>query len=515
MKRQIFKQIQTSVVLLLFVAACSENATDTWQDAGNGSPLAIQVYSNDFASTDGSSTRAADVEFATVFQDGDRMGIVAVQQDGSKQNLCATYNAINRAWEGIYYDSKVTTYLSAYFPYQEELANQLSGISDANSVLSALKKLVSPLPDQSSLTAYRASDLLTGTCTLNTKDSKSLTVSLTHAYSLLLFRAGTEYTTADGSYTYRTALSDVQVSVDDALGCVPLASAEGHRLIVEKTGSFSVEWFYTLSDGKTYKVGGDVSLAEGTYHLYKNVTPADRPRDFKVGDFYYWDGSIVPGENATPPTDGCIGIVCWVGSETFNEDPLLQYDYPGCRHGLVVSLHDADRTVWSDKSSRNEGIQNWINKENGNPYKSKVDLQETDKCCGYSNTLALMDYNAKRYESGNNGNYYCVLPCYAIQTYAAVHPAPTNSSGWFWPSFMELKYVCWGDGDTQSINGKMMLNTQLEKVGGTCFGDFQYWSSVEDKYRGDHAWDVSFDSGKGESIFKSSYTLLVRPLLAF
>ena len=257
MKRQIITQIQ-AVVALLLVAACSDDATDTWQDAGNGSPLTIQVCSDGFSSSDGCSTRAADIGYTTVFQDGDRLGIVAEQVDGSKQNLCATYNGATKAWEGIYYDSKVKTYISAYFPYQEGLTNQLNNISDAGGVLSALKTLMPPLADQSSLAAYRASDLLAGTCTLHTEGGKSLNVTLSHAYSLLLLRAGTEYTTSDG-FVYRLPLRDVQVNVDNAV-CTPFASAEGYRLIVDKSGSPSVAWFYTLPDGKTYKVAGSASL---------------------------------------------------------------------------------------------------------------------------------------------------------------------------------------------------------------------------------------------------------------
>ena len=294
-------QIQAAVALMLLVAACNDDATDTWQDDGNGSPLTIQVCSDGFSSSDGCSTRAADMGYTTVFQDGDRLGIVAGQQDGSKQNLCATYNGATKAWEGIYYDPQ-TTYLSAYFPYTEELTGELGSISNAGDVLSALKTLMPPSLDQGSLAAYRASDLLTGTCTLHTEGGKSLNVALTHAYSLLLLRAGTEYTTSDGSFTYRLPLRDVKVSVDDALACTPFASTEGYRLIVDKSGSSSVAWFYTLLDGKTYKVAGSASLTEGTYHLYNNVISSTR--NLAVGDFYYSDGGIVPEDTQNPPPEG-------------------------------------------------------------------------------------------------------------------------------------------------------------------------------------------------------------------
>lgn len=511
MKRQIITQIQATVALLLFVAACNDDATDTWQDAGNGSPLTIQVCSDDFTSPDGSLTRAADMGYTTVFQDGDRLGIVAEQQDGSKQNLCATYNGATKAWEGIYYDSKVKTYISAYFPYQEGLTDQLNNISNAGDVLSALKTLLPPSSDQSSLATYRASDLLTGTCTLNTEAGKSLDVTLTHGYSLLLLRAGTEYTTSD-DFAYRLPLRDVQVNVDDALACTPFASAEGYRLIVDKSGSSSVAWFYTLLDGKTYKVAGSASLTAGAYHLYKNVISSTR--NLAVGDFYYSDGSIVPNDTETPPTKGCIGIVCWVGSDAFNEDPLLKRDYPGCTHGLVVALKEAGSMHWSDSY---EYVQNWVNTENGNPYKDVVNLQATDKRCGYSNTLALKDYNAGKYSSNvNSNNGYRVLPIDAIEQYAVENPAPANSSGWYFPSVMELKYVCWGQGNDQSASGKDNLNPYISKVGGTVFGGDLYWSSTEGgRYSNSNAGGVYFFNGSVVGHRKVDLAYRVRPLLAF
>jgi hypothetical protein len=505
MKRQIITQIQAVVALLLLVAACSDDATDTWQDAGNGSPLTIQVCSDGFSSSDGCPTRAADMGYTTVFQDGDRLGIVAEQVDGSKQNLCATYNGATKAWEGIYYDSK-TTYLSAYFPYQEGLTNKLGGISDAGGVLSALKTLLPPSSDQSSLAAYRASDLLAGTCTLHTEGGKSLNVALSHAYSLLLLRAGTEYTTPDGSFAYRTPLRDVQVNVDNAV-CTPFASAEGYRLIVDKSGSPSVAWFYTLPDGKTYKVAGSASLSEGTYHLYNNVISGGN-RALAVGDFYYSDGGIVPGDTPAPPSEGCIGVVYWVGS-IIEDDPLLKEDHPGCTHGLVAALQDAGQTEWS--SSYEDITNNWLSKQDAYGITT---LKEANKMQGYANTKALEGYNAsERATGGNSGK--TVLPIGLIRSYAGAYPAPASSSGWYFPSVKELKFMCWGqNANGQSTDGKKKLDEQFGKLtGASSLQSDYYWSSTE--YDLSWAWYVYFRSGYVSIDGKYYRSYWVRAVLAF
>lgn len=499
-------------LLLMTFSSCSSDDTFGPETSESVSPIELRVDISNF-STDGTpDTRAADISFTTVFQDGDRLGIVTSQPDGSKQHLCATYNGAVKAWEGIYYEPGVT-YICSYFPYSEELTSQLGSISDASGVASTLKTLMPPLADQSGRDAYHASDLLTGTCILTSSSAggKSLNVTLTHAYSLLLLQAGTEYTTSDGSYTYRAPLSDVQVTVDDALCCVPFVSAEGYRLIVDKkdAGSLSVEFFYTLADGKTYKVADNSPLTEGAYHLYRNVTSSGT-RDLAIGDFYYSDGGIVPYDTDAPPSDGCIGVVYWLGNTASEEDMLLKQEFPGCTHGLVVALQDASlSTLWS--SDYEDITSNWLNSQSSIYHISS--LKTTDKMQGYANTRALEGYNASYRVTGTPSRK--VLPIQAVKDYSDSHTAPANSSGWYWPSVKELKYICWGQDASSGTVGRDMLNQQFAKVQGTSpLQSVDYWSSTEDDYG--WAWCVNFDYGNVRNgVDKDYYSFPVRVGLAF
>lgn len=132
---------------------------------------------------------------------------------------------------------------------------------------------------------------------------------------------------------------------------------------------------------------------------------------------------------------------------------------------------------------------------------------------GYANTKALAGYNASERASGGNSGYK-VLPIDLITQYASGHPAPTNSSGWYWPSIMELKYICWGQGATvESTAGLNMLNVQLGKLGISSLQLDYAWSSTESYNL--NAWLVAFDDGSVGDNSKSSPWCGVCAVLAF
>ena len=131
---------------------------------------------------------------------------------------------------------------------------------------------------------------------------------------------------------------------------------------------------------------------------------------------------------------------------------------------------------------------------------------------GYANTIALKEYNVKLGATNNKR----VKPVNGLPAFEKAHPAPLNSSGWYWPSVCELKYVCWGQGNGDSTKGKAMLDTQIGKVSGHAFGNDRYWSSTEYSGYNGYAYTVNFYHGRVESSYgKRNSALRVRPLLAF
>ena len=252
------------------------------------------------------------------------------------------------------------------------------------------------------------------------------------------------------------------------------------------------------------------------------------PDKLKIGDYYYSDGitsdggyrkysdgttAILPVQPVLTDADGnersVIGIVFWVGS-IIEDDPLLKRNYPGCTHGLVVALQDAGKAVWS--SDYEDITDNWL-KNQGGTY-GIATLKEENKMQGYANTKALEGYNeSERATGGNSGK--TVLPIGLIRSYAGAHPAPASSSGWYFPSIKELKFMCWGQNASgESTGGKQMLDTQFAKVSGaSSLQSYYYWSSTES---GNYwAWFVYFRDGNVYNDSKRDISFCVRAVLAF
>lgn len=238
-----------------------------------------------------------------------------------------------------------------------------------------------------------------------------------------------------------------------------------------------------------------------------------------VGDFYMSDGSL-EDKNATL-TDAqkatCLGVVYWVGDPTNSTDgdPLLATKHPACTHGLVVALHDAKQPSASTAagmkwSTSTADVNSWTNSDERG--ENKIDITVA-KYQGYANTVALKAYNAQL----SNADLK-VLPIAAIEQYSKEYPAPAGSSGWYVPSILELKYVCWGQGAASaSTAGRELLNSQFDKAGGTKFESFSgsYWSSSEYAGYSDYACCVGFSSGSVGYYNKNNAEYRVRAVFAF
>ena len=511
----------TIAALCLLLAACSsDDAFQCVPDDAQSGAFSLQVTASGFQSDTG--TRAGNNELVTTFTDGDALGLIITHPDGSIDHVRFQYNG--SSWstsDASFYDPEDT--YAAYFPYQESLLGKS---------LDEVKAACKPLIDQSDYSGgYLPSDLLVcSSATFQTVDGKRvLPVSFTHAYALLRTPVVAPCKGSDGisgdetTYIYGVSVSE-RIFVIDGTPCRPWIDDDGYaRLVVEnKAGNCPISSQYTL---KGQRFTSDVTItapASGQCYTVKHsafdigVYGLDKAR---AGDFYCrkssGNGYLIPGDAVTLPADvNPVGIVYWVGdpTNTTDGDPLLRTEghHPGCTHGLVAALHDAGGTlVWSPEFEYEDITKNWLSPQTGIPY-GISSLKVTDKMQGYANTKALKDYNA---EKGDIVPKLRVLPIDLIGTYATAHPAPANSSGWYWPSVMELEYMCWGQNNSKGVAGRDMLNTQLGKVGRPSLQSYYYWSSTE--YISDRAWPVDFNNGNVDNFSKYRTWCIVRAVLAF
>ena len=113
--------------------------------------------------------------------------------------------------------------------------------------------------------------------------------------------------------------------------------------------------------------------------------------------------------------------------------------------------------------------------------------------CGYSNTLALHDYNEGLYGSTATGDDWRlkVRPCLRVREYETLHPSPAGSSGWYVPSYKELEFI---------YAEKDLLNVQLSKITGLQTLEGQHWSITEDGFL--YAYIIDFTNGSKGVIAK-------------
>ncbi|WP_288207665.1 fimbrillin family protein [uncultured Parabacteroides sp.] len=538
-----------SLALLCACGSSDEELSGGMQQPGEALEL-IAVAGNFVTPGDAPNTRAADNGAATTFENDDRVGVIVLEGDAViGNNLPYKYDGTkwvfdidvadteNTGKSLFYYDSQASnlTYI-VYYPYSTKADNVASVEGDGG-----LKSKFIPQEDQRTEDAYRMSDLMIWQSATGIAPLRTLNATLVHAYNSVSIQPEVRYTLAAGQDFIHPspAISDVRFVTGDATIVTPYYAEEdgSYRYILPPGFTGSVRCFYTF-DNQTYHKEFTVSApASNTrYGSVQNIHAGDYSLDkAQLGDFYCrnsdGEGYLIPNDVKTlseQEEKECVGIVYWLGDIKGDNYGLLDSKFPGGTHGLVVSLWDMPdpdngeiEMIWT--YGKYEYVDNWLGSKNvtctwDERPENFSSIQVTDKMQGYANTIALKEYN--RYiENPANNKYqtYRVKPVRGLDDFNKKHQAPSNSSGWYWPSIEELRYVCWGQGATTGTAGKDMLNTQIQKVSGSnAFGSDYYWSSTEYSGHNLYVWVVYFYKGEEKYYgVKQSNDYRVRPLLTF
>lgn len=407
----------------------------------------------------------------TQFNAGDAIGIFAIKDgkivDGiSNTKLTYTIDASGAGswnpptgselywYEGVGY--------VAYYPYKDGITIDATQTTDNIIASLAAHASLQPGTDQATADKYTACDLMTATGTPvsdGTDESKKiLNLDLKHQHALLVLKVHTlaPYKTSSG-YIYYPPASDANLDAAATgleLDGVPvLRTGDGNFRIIMKPTAAATSYNGTyVSDGRrcSFQITTAASgYASGTcYTVWINTQLPDEAsttttRELALGDFYYQDGSILPGDSGYQESAGnlCIGVVFYAG--VGSSDSAGNYDgkLTGI-HGYVLARNYATAS-WGDSSKQ------WAS---GN----------TSGFVGYTDCKKMkeaIESDGKSFPSYS----YC----------ASFTPAPTTgiTSGWYFPSFAQV---------SNYIPNASRLAAYLTQIpGGSDIGHHYHSSSTE------------------------------------
>ena len=516
------------LVLLSAVSLCGcSNDDEPVVTATDGTTLTVTARADGFASTDGTAqtgtpqTRASESGYTTRFVKGDQIGVFAVK-NGSViadcQNVPCTYNGTT--WSGVYKYAGATYF--AYYPYTDGM----NGKTSVDAIVAAFNATVTTATDQSTYAKYTACDLMTTDVVSPT--GSSLSFSFTHKMSLIeISLPAQKYKTTDNAdaYEYSAPVLNPTFSLTlsgsggaTTIKPCPMGNGAFRYIVPASTSGTTVSGAFNIADGKTIEYSkSSLSLSAGNYKRL-NVTYDGANtvvvRALAVGDFYYSDGSICPGDASNSPSEGCIGIIYStdanrIGTAAKNALATKGVTTP---HGLVMALTNAsDGCRWGEYGKDENSSGN-----NGEPFNANTDQskKQYENVNGYAETHWIINEYGK---SGNTALQNTYTAFYHANRYGttdsgtAQYAAPANTTGWFIPSMgqwwdilsnlgeIDLTSYRDGTGSYTYIDGAATtavnnMNTYLQKISGTeTFSTGTHFRSSSER-SGDKACNVYFDS---------------------
>lgn len=341
--------------------------------------------------------------------------------------------------------------------------------------------------------------------------------------------SGRAFVTAGAGNEFATVIVDVRVA--DSLAIteeyVTLEVGEDISLTLETVPATGVEGIVWSSsdesvatvtqDGAVSSVGKGIAVVRISVDGLSDSCEVYVVGEPEVGDFYYSDGTY-SGELFSKKD--AIGVVFWVGDPTA-DDPTLRRDFPGCTHGLVVSLIEEASTWQSNYRSFNSTVGEWVS-ENAPEYMSPttgVELEDNlNKIVGYNNTQAIKAFNSDYDNIGYKVDMVKRLQFFLGNKEFA---APEGTSGWYVPSAKELTLMIVGDMEG-NINGlytndlpvRDILNESFSQlILADQFSPELYWCSSE--YDAQNAFCVGFYNGLVAYNTKGAMNCMLRYVLAF
>lgn len=491
----------------LMLASCSQ--TD---EPGTVSEPKAASFSAQIGNT---ASRAAGTEWSV----GDAIGIFGVSGTKAYDNLkFATESGDGNfaaAGENIFYQTTDDVTFTAYYPYRASL--DAEGIITASTAdqsnqptfdfLWSQAKGSYAAPDVNFNFAHRMAQLNFVFANGNDVDLSDLTFSIDG----IVLDGTFDTATGEAKITEGGTSATLTATVSDAKASMIVFPQNVETMTVNATVD-GQQYVCTLNPGElTAGTSRNVNIAvkkTGMTVTGSTITDWTASGDFSgtatmpvpepphKGDFFYSDGTYSTELDASKT---CIGIVFWTPEEAtylpeadrsaiMDADKIRVADFPDCTHGLVVALDDADRCRW--KTDRESGVydnfQNTYsfsaaNKKDYKPIMcERYESNGIGYILGYQNTQILRAFYNWNESNGSRDNAEIIK---ALESYSSNTLAPSNTTGWYIPSYKELFLLMHKDvNDAYNYYGGdgtlSLINTKLQEASGTLLPSF-IWSSTE------------------------------------
>ena len=445
MKTNLWKLSCMALAMTAITAGCTQN-----EELGTPAPsndedvLNVVATANDFVSSDPTS-RVSETNYTTTFEEGDAIGVFVVR-DGEAvvSNMKMTLDADGTTWAGengaqLYY-YKGADYI-AYSPYTEGLS-----VTSSDEIVNYFTKKLEGTTGQSTLAEYQKADLMTASVSAaEVTRGQNITFNFAHKMSMIEIKVPIRAYTTNGGYEYSAPLG-LKVTMAEAsatgkefsLCTFGEKTVEGvtkgiYRCIVAPSettlnvdGEFqdgSVPVYFPATGGTALSVTPEAGKYKG---IDVNYTYQDyiATRDLQVGDYYYADGSICPGDMENIPSNGCVGVI--FSTETSTTDANL-----GWSHGYVVALNNTGTSniKWKNVATADDGYDVFDIETTDNGTKDASFQKLIDDLDGYTSSKKITDISDE-----------VTHPAFfAAKNYAV--SIPETTSGWYLPSMGQLALV--------------------------------------------------------------------------
>lgn len=490
--KNILKNIHIALgFMLLSLSSCEHKPleTDEYTD------LRISVRDAGYVNADNGS-RATDNGFTTTFEEGDKIGIYLVDNEGTvlRSNvpfICAG----NNLWYTPENSLRVKEFpvkIVAYYPYVEdaELEGKITPTAETASDFFATYINDLEITNQSTEELYRKADVMAYMKSISSEDDwlGTLDLSLEHLMGLAVINLPKTvtanktnyYLSWDNSvkwvgYAKNKAQAPAEIDSETITGISPLKKqvekTYSYRYIVKPNTTLSeiTGEFQCFGIKKQYTIGSGKTVSQGKYKDF-NVTVIDRYDVVggtavytpKVGDYYLTTGAIMDGDYDLTDAEKalCMGIVYYTGTGI---------NANGKTHGLIIGLNEISSTRWGTYGET-----------------SGVSTDQT-KFNGYENTNYLK----------SNKSGYAIVSSYNTLKGQEATDTNNKTSGWYIPSVAEMKVFA---------SAYATVNAKLQKIGKTQVSTSYYWSSTE--YNNYNAYCVGLDNGNVIGNYKNdNYSL--------